>query len=130
MLIRYHQQIITLLIALLLWMPIAGLQAQIVDINKVNVAIADLTLVGLNGDERHSKDNCSAHPMVQEDNNCVSDGEACQYDNNCCGVNVLSSLEKSTNIYYITDGFLAATKSQSVPLLILPTEIKPPRILL
>jgi len=139
MLLQYQKQIITVLIYLLLWMPVAGLQAQIVDISKVNSATNSLAPLNIDIDidsrqkqhvyssERHSNDNCSAHPMGQTDNNCVSDGEACQYDNNCCGAKLLSILEYSTRIFYHTDGFLTVAKSQSVPLLILPTEIKPPR---
>jgi len=130
MLLRYRKTIITLLISLLVCMPFAGLQAQAFDIDKVNNSVGSVVQLNSNCDKltKHdSKDHGSSQHTAMMDKNCASDGDKCQCHISCC-VSILPNLQ-STKSLYSTDGFLASKKSQSIPLLTLPTEIKPPRFI-
>ncbi len=130
MLLRYHKQIITLLIALLLWLPLVGVQAQVVDVDEVKITDSRLHQVDSSQSTPHQHNStvevCSSQHMLEMDKNCVSDGDSCQCHSSCFTVSMLSDLPNMANIY-TAGGFLNAKKGQPIPLLILPAEIKPPK---
>jgi len=129
MLLHYHKHIVALLIGVLAWLPFAGLHAQVVDVSMVKNSAATIVQASTMCDKltKHdSMDHCASNHTTKMNMNCASDGEACQCYTSCCGVSMYFSLQYTSRIY-VADGYLGVKKSPSIPLLILPTEIKPPR---
>jgi len=129
MLLHYRKQISVILVVFLVCVPFAGLHAQAIDVNKVNNSVVSLGQKNSSSDKlmsHDSMDHCSSHLTTMMDKNCAASADSCQCFNSCCGVIMIPGL-KNTAPIYVAQSFLGAKKSQSIPLLILPTEIKPPR---